>query len=113
MAPTNVYFDNYNYQPEQTLYEDLIIEAIKIYGVDVKYIPRVLNNYDELYTEDAISSYECAIDIEMYVKSVDGFTGEGVFLSKYGLDTQGIVRQVLSLFPSLEPSSVLKVKGKT
>lgn len=83
---TNVYFNQYSYSPEQILYEDLIIEAIKIYGVDVKYIPRVLNNYDDLYTEDAISSYENAIDIEMYVKSVDGFTGDGVFLSKYGLE---------------------------
>ena len=86
MAPTNVYFNNYDYSGEQILYEDLIIEAIQIYGVDVKYIPRVLNNFDELYTEDAISSYENAIDMEMYVKSVDGFTGEGVFLSKYGLE---------------------------
>lgn len=82
---TNVYF-NQAYFGEQILYEDLIIESIKIYGVDVKYIPRVLNNYDELYTEDSISSYENAIDIEMYVKSVDGFTGDGVFLSKYGLE---------------------------
>ncbi len=37
---------------------------------------------------------------------------QAILLSKYGLDTQGIVRQVLSLFPSLEPSSVLKVKDK-
>src|SRR5210317_2210389 len=84
--PTNVYFNNYDYAPEQTLYEDLVIESIKIYGHDVKYIPRVLNNFDELYTEDTISSFEKAIDIEMYVKSVDGFTGDGVFLSKYGLE---------------------------
>ena len=84
--PTNVYFNNYDYAPEQTLYEDLIIESIQIYGHDVKYIPRVLNNYDELYTEDTISSFEKTIDIEMYIKSVDGFTGDGIFLSKYGLE---------------------------
>jgi len=83
---TSVYFDNYNHTQEQTLYDDLIIESIQIYGHDVKYIPRVLNNFDELYTEDSISSYENAIDIEMYVKSVDGFTGDGIFLSKYGLE---------------------------
>jgi len=83
---TSTYFNNYAYKPEQNLYEDLIIESIKIFGHDVKYIPRILNNYDELYTEDSISSYETAIDIEMYVKSVDGFTGDGVFLSKYGLE---------------------------
>jgi len=86
MSPTNVYFDNYNYAPEQMLYEDLIIESIQIYGHDVKYIPRVLNNFDELYTEDSVSSYEDAYDIEMYVKSTDGFTGDGVFLAKYGLE---------------------------
>jgi hypothetical protein len=84
--PTNVYFNNYGHSGEQLLYEDLIIESIKIYGHDVKYIPRVLNAFDDLYTEDAISSYEKAIDIEMYVKSVDGFSGDGVFLSKYGLE---------------------------
>lgn len=84
--PTNVYFNQYDYAPEQVLYEDLVIESIQIYGHDVKYIPRVLNNYDELYTEDTISSFENTIDIEMYVKSVDGFTGDGIFLSKYGLE---------------------------
>lgn len=84
--PTNVYFNNFDYKPEQNLYEDLIIEAIQIYGQNVKYIPRTLNNFDELYTEDTISSYDNAYDIEMYVKSVDGFTGDGIFLSKYGLE---------------------------
>lgn len=84
--PTNVYFDKFNHTGEQTLYEDLIIESIKIFGHDVKYIPRTLNNFDELYTEDTISSYDNAWDIEMYVKSIDGFTGDGVFLAKYGLE---------------------------
>ena len=93
---TNVYFNNYDFSGEQLLYEDLIIESIKIYGVDVKYIPRTLNNFDELYTEDAISSYDDAIDIEMYVKSVDGFTGDGAFLSKYGLEIRDEVTFTVS-----------------
>ena len=83
---TNPYFNKFDYTNEQALYEGLIIESIQIFGHDVKYIPRVLNNYDELYTEDDISSYENAIDIEMYVKSIDGFTGDGVFLSKFGME---------------------------
>jgi len=29
---TSVFFNNYNYAPEQMLYEDLIIESIQIYG---------------------------------------------------------------------------------
>ena len=39
--PTNVYFDT-GTKPEQHLYEDLMIEQLKIYGQDVYYIPRTL-----------------------------------------------------------------------
>ena len=35
---TNLFFNNYGASQEQTLYEDLIIEAIKVYGVDVYYM---------------------------------------------------------------------------
>lgn len=49
------------------------------------YIPRVLTNYDELYGEDAQSQYNQAILVELYIKSVDGFTGDGNFMSKFGL----------------------------
>jgi hypothetical protein len=63
----------------------LIIEAIKIYGEDMYYIPRELKRYDRLYGEDAISEYNRAILVELYIKSVDGFTGDGNFMSKFGL----------------------------
>lgn len=49
------------------------------------YIPRVLTNYDDLYGEDAQSQYNQAILVELYIKSVDGFTGDGNFMSKFGL----------------------------
>jgi len=49
------------------------------------YIPRVLTNYDDLLGEDAQSQYNQAILVELYIKSVDGFTGDGNFMSKFGL----------------------------
>lgn len=49
------------------------------------YIPRVLGNYDPLLGEDASSQYNQAILVELYIKSVDGFTGDGNFMSKFGL----------------------------
>jgi hypothetical protein len=64
----------------------LIIEAIKIYGEDMYYIPRRLNNFDKVYGADDQSSYETAYSIEMYIKSVDGFSGDGNFMSKFGLE---------------------------
>lgn len=84
--PTNVYYNNYEYAPEQHLYEDLIIESIQIYGADCKYITRDLNEVDPLYTEAPAASYNNAYDIELYLKSIDGFTGDGIFLSKFGLE---------------------------
>jgi hypothetical protein len=82
---TNFFFDNYNASGEQELYEDLIVESIKIYGEDMFYIPRKLNNYDPLLGADDNSSYDKAILVELYIKSVDGFTGDGNFMSKFGL----------------------------
>lgn len=71
---------------EQNVFEDLIIESIKIYGEDMYYIPRQLNNKDEVYGEDTISSYDKIYMVELYIKSVDGFTGDGNFMSKFGLE---------------------------
>ena len=82
---TSVYFNNYASSQEQDLLHDLVIESIRIYGLDMFYIPRELKRYDNLYGEDAISEYNTAILVEMYIKSVDGFTGDGNFMSKFGL----------------------------
>jgi len=83
---TNFFFNNFQASQEQLLLENLIIESIKIYGQDMFYIPRVLNNYDAIYGADDQSSYETAYSIEMYIKSVDGFSGDGSFMSKFGIE---------------------------
>lgn len=85
MPTTNLYFNNFAYSGEQNLIEDLIIESIKIYGIEVLYLPRTLVNKDELFGEDVLSKFEFAYPLEMYIKNVTGFEGEGDFLSKFGL----------------------------
>jgi hypothetical protein len=85
--PTNVYFDT-GTRPEQHLYEDLIIEQLRIYGQDVYYIPRRLVSEDELFGEDGLSKFEDAYLIEMYVDNNDGYEGEKELMSKFGLDIQ-------------------------
>lgn len=82
---TNFFFRGFDATNEQNLLHDLIIEAIRIYGEDMYYVPRTLNSFDKLLGEDARSSYGRAILVEMYIKSVDGFTGDGNFMSKFGL----------------------------
>lgn len=82
----NLYFNNFAQSQEQDLIESLVIEAIGIYGLEVYYIPRNLRNFDGIYGEDTeTSTYSSAYLIDMYVKNVDGFQGDGDFLSKFGL----------------------------
>jgi hypothetical protein len=83
---TNFFFNNFQSSQEQQLLEDLIIESIRIYGEDMLYIPRKLNNYDDVYGADDQSSYELAYSIEIYIKNINGFEGDGSFMSKFGLE---------------------------
>ena len=82
--PTNVYFDT-GTKPEQALYEDLMIEQLKIYGQDVYYIPRTLIKEDNLLGEDVLSKFGDAYQIEMYFENVEGYEGEKEIMTKFGL----------------------------
>lgn len=83
---TSVFFQNYQNTQEQELLNSLIIESIRIFGIDCWYVPRKLNNYDSVYGADDQSSYEQAILMEMYIESYDGFKGDGNFMSKFGIE---------------------------
>ena len=93
--PTNVYFDT-GTRPEQTLYEDLMIEQLKIYGQDVFYIPRTLVKEDNLFGEDTLSKFGDAYLIEMYFENVEGYEGEKEIMSKFGLQMNEDVTFVVS-----------------
>jgi len=85
---TNKYFRYYAYGREQDTAEDLIIESIKQYGLDVKYLPRTIVNQDFLLNEDKLGKYTLAADLEVYVKNIQAFDGEGDFLSKFNLEVR-------------------------
>ena len=83
--PRNVYFSQ-AVKSEQNLYEDLIIESLKIFGQDVYYIPRTLVNRDNIMGEDIGSKFDDAYLIEAYIENVDGFEGSGDLYNKFGLE---------------------------
>ena len=89
--PVNPYFNNYHQSSEQNLIEDLIIESIKMYGMDCLYIHRSIGAKDELLNEDDLPIYDSAIPLEMYIREVDGFGGDSDFLSKFGLEIRDSV----------------------
>jgi hypothetical protein len=81
---------------EQGLLEDLIIESIRIYGENMYYVPRTFNNKDKIYGEDSVTTYENATLVEFYIKNVDGFEGDGNFMSKFGLEIRDQVTFVIA-----------------
>ena len=83
---TNTFFNNYSRVSEQELIDDLVIESIKQYGVDVIYITKAIKGRDNIFNEDDFPSYDETFEFETYVKNMEGFEGDGDFLSKFGLE---------------------------
>ena len=94
---TNFYFNNFNNSQEQVLIENLVMESIKIYGHDVFYCPRTLVAKDDIYGEDALSSYNTNFQIDMYIRSYDSYEGDGQFLSKFNLEIRDQVTFTVSV----------------
>lgn len=87
--PTNFYFQSGNTSgttSEQRLVEDLVIESLKIYGHDVYYLPRQSGGLDGILGEDALSYFDQAYPLEMYLENVQGFEGEGELFTKFGFE---------------------------
>jgi hypothetical protein len=84
--PVNPYYNHlqFNNVNEQELVEDLIIESIRNYGMDVYYIPMTNNKLDRLFGEDVLKSFETSYLMEMYFDTPAGFGG-GNFLKLQGL----------------------------
>ena len=85
---TNSYFRTFDAENDQELLHSIVSESIQVTGYDVNYIPRTLVNEDTILGEDSISEYKDAYSVEMYIKSVDGFEGEGDLVSKFGLEVR-------------------------
>ena len=81
---------------EQRLQENLIIESLQIYGHETYYLPRNIVNRDTILNETIQSKFGDAFRIEMYVSNVDGFEGDGQFISKFGLEIRDQVKLVVA-----------------
>jgi hypothetical protein len=81
----NPYFSQ-GVKTEQTLYEDIIIESLKIYGQDCIYMPRELTNKDTIFSDDPVSHFSKAYRVEMYIENAEGFEGEGDLFTRFGVE---------------------------
>jgi hypothetical protein len=102
---TNFYFNNFPSRlgdvsaitPEQLLVENLVIEALQIYGMDAYYLPRTTRDQvDYLFGEDTLKEYRSAYPLEMYLENFTGMEGESDFISKFGLEIKSEISLLVS-----------------
>jgi hypothetical protein len=91
----NIYFSD-KVKSEQDLYEDLVIESMKIYGQDVYYLPRTIVNENTILGDDIPSKFSNAYKIEMYLENAEGFGGEGHLFQKFGIEIRDQATFVVS-----------------
>lgn len=92
---TNLYFSQ-KVAAEQNLYEDIIIESLKMYGQDVYYLPRDSVREDKIFGIDVSTSYNSSYKIEMYPLNTQGFDGEGDLFTKFGVEIRDQATFVLA-----------------
>jgi len=81
---------------EQNLVQDLINEHLKIYGVDVYYLPRQYATTNKVIEEVVESEFKFAYPIEAYIDSYDGYGNQGTILSKFGIQELDDLTLVIS-----------------
>lgn len=111
---TNFYFNPFptsQITPEQLLVEDLVIEAMQMYGMDVFYLPRgTRDSVDFLFGEDTLKQYNTTYPLEMYMENVTGMEGEQDFISKFGLEIRDEMtllvsrRRFVATVPQIRPN---------
>lgn len=81
---------------EQRLVQELINEQLKIYGVDVTYIPRKFVRKETILEEVSSSKFDDNYTIEAYISSYDGFGGQGDILTKFGMSLRDELILIIS-----------------
>ena len=67
---TNPYFSQ-SVRSEQSLFEDIVIESLKMYGQDIYYLPRDIVNEDRILGDDVPSRFNSSYKIEMWIENVE------------------------------------------
>ena len=81
---------------EQRLVQDLINEQLKIYGVEITYIPRKFVRKQTIIEEVQSSKFDDNYSIEAYVNTYDGYSGAGDILTKFGMSLKDEVTLTIS-----------------
>jgi hypothetical protein len=81
---------------EQRLVQDLINEQLRMYGVEVVYVPRFFVNKKTIIEEVQTSKFDDSYLLEAYVNNYEGYTGGGDILTKFGMSLKDELNLVIS-----------------
>ena len=102
---------------EQNLVQDLINEQLKIFGVEVTYIPRKMVRKQTILEEVQSSKFDDNFLLEAYLNNFDGYGGAGDIMTKFGVSVRDEVSLTISkerfedfISPFLEDENDLEVE---
>lgn len=81
---------------EQGLIQDLINEQLRMYGVEVYYLPRKYITEKTIIKEVIESAFDNAYPIEAYVENFDGYGDNTTILSKFGIQALNELTIIIS-----------------
>jgi hypothetical protein len=81
---------------EQSLIQDLINEQLRIYGIEVYYIPRKLLKTDRILNEVQSSKFNDSFIIEAYLNNYEGSSPGSDIMSKFGISLKNEITLTIS-----------------
>jgi len=81
---------------EQRLVQDLINEQLRMYGVDIYYMPRKFLGTKTVIKENVLAKFDDNFVIEAYIQNYEGFQGSGDLMTKFGIRTTDELTLVIS-----------------
>ncbi len=81
---------------EQSLVQDLINEQLKIYGIEIYYLPRKYVTEKTVIKEVIESKFDSSYPIEAYVQNYEGYDDNSVLMSKFGIQNTNEITLVIS-----------------
>lgn len=81
---------------EQRLVQDLINEQLRMFGVEIYYMPRKFLGTKTVMKENVLATFDDNFVIEAYVQNYEGFQGSGDLMTKFGIRTTDELTLVIS-----------------
>jgi len=81
---------------EQFLFQNLVEEHLKMFGMDILYCPREIMQTDGVFNEEVVGEFNDAYIIEAYLENFEGFQGGGDLLTKFGVAQTDEITMIIS-----------------